>query len=134
MTLPVELTRILINETSDRQVIVLKEKDGDRSFPIIIGIYEAAAIDREIKGVALQRPLTHDLMKSIIEQLGATVEKIVINDLKENTFFATIVIHADSTQIEVDARPSDAIALAVRTKAPIFVEESVIDQASQWQE
>jgi bifunctional DNase/RNase len=129
----VELTRILINETSDRQVIVLREKEGERTFPIIIGIYEAAAIDREIKGVALQRPLTHDLLKNVIENLGAKLERIVISDLKDNTFFATLVIQRNGATIEVDARPSDAIALAVRAQAPIYAEEKVITEASRWQ-
>ena len=109
-----ELSKILITETSDHQIIVLKEKDGQRSFPIVIGINEAWAIDRAVKGITTPRPLTHDLIHNVIEGLNAGVVKVVINDLKNNTFYAKIVLQGNSALVEIDSRPSDAIALAMQ--------------------
>jgi len=126
-----ELSRIIINETSDQQVIVLKERNGDRSFPIIIGIVEIFAIDRRLKGIQLPRPMTHDLLAGIIESLGAKIDKIIINDLKEHTFYAKIVLSLNGRTFEIDSRPSDAIALSAASKVPIFVAEKVFDQACQ---
>ena len=126
MEVQMELSRIIITETSDQQIIVLREKFGERSFPIVIGISEAFAIDRRIKGIAAPRPLTHDLMASLIERLHGQLEKIVIHDLRDHTFFAKLVIRRNGDLIEVDSRPSDAIALGAGTEAPIFVEESVL--------
>ncbi len=116
-----ELSKILITETSDHQIIVLKEKDGQRSFPIVIGINEAWAIDRAVKGITTPRPLTHDLIHNVIEGLNAGVVKVVINDLKNNTFYAKIVLQGNSALVEIDSRPSDAIALAMQKNTPIFV-------------
>ena len=129
-----ELNKIIIDEKRQDQIIVLKEKDGERMLPIVIGYLEASVIKMRLSGVTSPRPLTHDLLKNVIEHLGATVERIVINDLRENTFFATLVLQTNGTRVSVDARPSDAIALAVRTQAPLYAEETVIDRASQWQE
>ena len=126
-----ELSRIIINEQSDQQIIVLKERNGPRSFTIVIGIVEVFAIDRRLKGIKPPRPLTHDLLASIIEGLGAKIEKIVINDLRNHTFYAKIHISLNGRMIEVDSRPSDAIALSTALNAPIYVAEHVFEIASQ---
>ncbi len=128
MEVPVELSRIIINETSDQQIIVLKERHGERSFPIVIGIVEIFAIDRRLKGIKPPRPMTHDLLDEVIEALDAKIEKIVINDLREHTFFATIYIKSNGRMLEIDSRPSDAIALGVVSETPIFVADHVFDQ------
>ncbi len=128
-----ELARIMISETSDHQIIVLKEIQGQRSFPIVIGLHEAWAIDRAVKGIPTPRPLTHDLINSVIEGLGAGLSQIVINDLKNNTFYAKLMVRGNNEGvIEVDSRPSDAIALAMQRKTPIFVEEKVLDEVCRW--
>lgn len=126
-----ELSRIIINEMSDQQIIVLKECHGERSFPIVIGIVEIFAIDRRLKGIKPARPMTHDLLANIIEDLGAKIEKIVINDLRHHIFFARIHLMLNGRKIEIDSRPSDAIALGTAMNAPIFVAEHVFEQASQ---
>ena len=126
-----ELSRIIINETSDQQIIVLKERHGKRSFPIVIGIVEIFAIDRRLKGIKPPRPMTHDLLDSVIESLGAKVEKIVINDLRNHIFYANIHLNMNGQTFTVDSRPSDAIALGAASNAPIFVNETVFDKASQ---
>lgn len=131
MEIRVELSRIIINETSDQQVIVLKELDGERALPIVIGIAEIFAIDRRIKGISPPRPMTHELLEGMIEGLGAMVEKIVINDLRHHTFFATITLIAGGEKKQIDSRPSDAIALAAGTDIPIFVEDTVFEKAAQ---
>ena len=131
MDIPVELSRLIINEESDKQLIVLKEIEGDRAIPIVIGIVEIFAIDRRLKDMAPMRPMTHDLLNTVIEELGATVDRIVINDLREHTFYARLFLITDEEEIEIDCRPSDAIALSVAQGAPIFVADHVLDQASQ---
>lgn len=131
MELEAELSRIIINEMSDQQVIVLKERHGQRSFPIVIGIVEIFAIDRRLKGLKPARPMTHDLLANVIENLGAKIEKIVISDLRHHVFYATIHLSLNGQIIEIDSRPSDAIALGVASDAPIFVEDHVFEQASQ---
>ncbi len=130
MDVEVELSRIIINETSDQQVIVLKERHGERSFPIVIGIVEIFAIDRRLKGIKPPRPMTHDLLHSVIRGLGADIEKIVINELRHHTFFAKIYLSTNGQTVEIDSRPSDAIALGAATKAPIFVAEQVFEKLS----
>ncbi len=122
-----ELSKIVITESSDCQVIWLREKGGQRTFPILIGIVEAAAIDRAIREIGTPRPLTHDLLADVITSMGATLERIVVNSLQRTTFYAKLVLRLDSNVIEVDARPSDAVAIAVRLNAPIFVEDEVLD-------
>ena len=112
-----------------QRVVILKEKDTDRYLPIWIGPAEADAIAVKLQGVAVPRPLTHDLLNSIVDTLGATVNSIIVSELKNDTFYAKIVLNVDSEQMEVDSRPSDAIALAVRVEAPIYVEEVVLDKA-----
>jgi bifunctional DNase/RNase len=131
METEVELSRIIINEQSDQQIIVLKERHGPRGFPIVIGIVEIFAIDRRLKGIEPPRPLTHDLLASVIEGLGAKVEKIVITDLRNHTFYAKIFLILNGRTVEIDSRPSDAIALSTATNAPIYVAEHVFEQASQ---
>ncbi len=131
MDIEMELSRIIINETSDQQIIVLKELNGDRSFPIVIGIVEIFAIDRRLKGIAPPRPMTHDLLASVIESLGATIEKIVINDLRHHTFYAKIYLSLNGRTIEIDSRPSDAIALGTACNTPIYVAEHVLEETCQ---
>lgn len=123
-----ELSRIVIRETSDTQCIYLREKGGARQFPIVIGIFEAWAIDRRVREKGTQRPMTHDLLAAVVGALGGTLEKVVVSDLRDNTFFAGLHFRRESGEERVvDARPSDAIALAVHLKAPIFVAEKVLD-------
>ncbi|MGC9455125.1 MAG: bifunctional nuclease family protein [Phycisphaerae bacterium] len=131
MDVPMELSRVLITELGDQQVIFLKEKGGDRSFPIVIGIAEALAIDRRLKGVPMPRPMTHDLMANVIQSLGGTVERVVIHDLRDHTFVASLYIRRGDEVIPVDSRPSDAIALGVASDTPIFVSEKVLRQVSE---
>ena len=126
------LSQIVISETQDSQIIVLKEKHGNRSFPIVIGFYEAAAIDRNVKEIKTIRPLTHTLLADVIKSLNGTLEKIVITELKDSTFHAKLVIRQNSSFVEVDSRPSDAIAIAVGEKSPIFVEEAVLDEVCKY--
>ncbi len=121
-----ELNKIIIDEKRHDQVIVLKEKNGERMLPIIIGLNEASAIKLRLSGFTPPRPLTHDLLNSVISNLGGTLEKVVIDDLRQNTFHAKLYIKMDHQVKTIDARPSDSIALAVRAKAPIFVEEEVL--------
>ncbi len=125
--IPVELARIIINETNDEQVIFLKEADGSRSFPIVIGIFEAAAIDRIIKDRKTPRPLTHDLVGNAVEALGGRIARSVIDDLREDTYFAKLILERDGEEVSVDARPSDAITLALQCQAPILVSEKVME-------
>lgn len=112
-----------------QRVVILKEKASDRYLPIWIGPAEADAIAVKLQGVAVPRPLTHDLLNSVIETLAASVNSILVNDLKNDTFFAKIILDFDGKQVEVDSRPSDALALAVRTGVPIYAEEAVLDNA-----
>lgn len=126
-----ELARIVITETSENQVIVLREVNGSRQFPIWIGIYEATAIDRNLKDIRAPRPLTHDLACTIISVLGATLERIVVTELRNTTFYAKLILSRDGETFEVDSRPSDAIAIATHLDVPIYVEERVLEQVSQ---
>ena len=126
--LQMELKRIIISESVDHQVIVLREVDGEISFPIVIGIFEAASINRRVQGIPAPRPLTHDLVTSTIEMLGAELQDIVISELIEHTYFAKLRIRKDGELVEVDSRPSDAIAVAVTAKVPIYVSEDVLNE------
>ncbi len=128
MAIQVELKRIIITETSEQQVIYLKEVTGERSFPIVIGNHEAEAIERRLKGVPTPRPFTHELLANVIERMDGKLERIVINDLQDHTFFARLVIRQAGKMTEVDCRPSDAIALGVASDVPIFVQEHVLDE------
>ncbi len=131
MEMEVELSRIIINEASDQQIIGLKERPGKRSFPSVIGSAEIFAIDRRLKGIKPPRPMTHDLLDSIIENLGAKIEKIVINDLRNHTFYAKIHLTLNGQTVKVDSRPSDAIALGAASNTPIYVAEHVFEKTSQ---
>jgi bifunctional DNase/RNase len=123
-----ELKRIIISEIHEQQVITLKEVEGDRSFPIVIGIFEATSIDRRVKGITNPRPLTHDLVASVVESLGGELQDIFISDLREHTYFAKLRVRHEGELIEVDCRPSDAIALAVTARVPIYVAEDVLGE------
>ena len=112
-----------------QRVVILKEKDSDRYLPIWIGPAEADAIAVKLQDISVPRPLTHDLLRSIIDTLGASVNHILVNDLESDTFYAKIIINVDGKSLEIDARPSDAIALAVRAKAPIYAEDNVLEKA-----
>ena len=127
MAIQVELKRIIITETSEQQVIYLKEVVGERSFPIVIGLNEALAIDRRLKGQPTPRPQTHELLSSVIEKMDGKLERILINDLQDSTFFARLVIRHSGKTVEIDSRPSDAIALGISNDVPIFVAEHVLD-------
>lgn len=120
---------IRINVVTEQHVVILKEADGQRVVPIWIGQFEAQAIALELQGADISRPLTHDLLRSVIDQMGGVVERIVVSDLRDSTFFATIGIGVNGRELAIDSRPSDAIALAVRTQAKIYVEEHVLNQA-----
>jgi bifunctional DNase/RNase len=123
-----ELKRIIISEVHDQQVIMLKEVEGDRSFPIVIGIFEATSIDRRIRRTPSPRPLTHDLITSVIDGLGGELQDIFISDLRDHTYFAKLRIRMNGEIVEVDSRPSDAIALAVTARVPIYVAEDVLGE------
>ena len=128
----VEMTidSIRVSMVNYQRVVILKEKDAERYLPIWIGPAEADAIAVKLQGVSVPRPLTHDLLRSVIDTLGAVVRSIVVCDLKSDTFYAKIVLSVDGSQLEIDSRPSDALALAVRAGVPIYAEESVLDRAS----
>jgi bifunctional DNase/RNase len=123
----VELVKIVIRDTNDQQYIFLKEKEGERLLPIVIGYFEASAIDRRVRGESTPRPMTHKLLADTIEALGARLLRVVVTRLHENTFYASLELEQGETVVPMDCRPSDAIALAVRTEAPIYVAEEVIE-------
>ena len=137
MSVRMELSRILIRELNDYQIIELREvlADGEgeaRSFPIVIGLPEAQAIERRLKGIPLKRPQTHDLLASILRELGAELKSITIADLSDHTFYATLdVVRADGTEVSIDSRPSDAIAIGIAEGVDIFVEEHVLEGAAE---
>ncbi|MBI2858630.1 MAG: bifunctional nuclease family protein [Chloroflexi bacterium] len=120
---------IRVSMMNYQRVVILKESSADRYLPIWIGPAEADAIAVQLQGVSVPRPLTHDLLQSVIGQLGARIDHILVNDLRNDTFFAKITLVVDGNDMEIDSRPSDAIALAVRAKAPIYADESVLDKA-----
>lgn len=124
-----KIESIRVSLVTQHRVVILKEVDSERYLPIWIGPYEADAIALELQEVPMQRPFTHDLLRSVIGELGAQVTHVLINDLREDTFYARIVLDAQGRHAEVDSRPSDAIALAVRVKCPIYVEEIVMEKA-----
>lgn len=131
MDVRMDLAQIVISETRDPQIIVLRERNGGRCLKIVIGLSEVLAIDRRIKQVQLARPMTHDLLGNVIEALNGQLEKIVINDLQDHTFFAKLVIRRNGELIDVDSRPSDAIALGVGVDAPIYVADHVLREAAE---
>ncbi len=128
MPIQLELKRIIINEIDDDQVIVLNEIGGDRSLPIVIGLFEATSIERRVKGIATPRPLTHDLIVSAIEMLGGEIRDITISELKNHTYYAKLRIEQEGEMMEIDCRPSDAVAISVTARVPIFVGDSVFGE------
>jgi uncharacterized protein len=131
MEVRMDLARIVISDTSEQQIIVLREREGTRQFPIVIGLAEALAIDRRVKNISTPRPLTHDLLANVIREMSGELEKIVIHDLRDHIFYAKLVIRSNGKLIEVDSRPSDAIALGVASDAAIYVREGVLRQVCE---
>jgi bifunctional DNase/RNase len=131
MPVEMKLTRIIMSEIQEQQVIYLKEVEGDRQFPILIGLFEATSIDRRVKGEKPSRPLTHDLLVHIIEGMGGELDSVVVNELRDHIYFAKLRLRHNGELIEIDARPSDAIAVAVTCDPhlPIYVAEEVLDEA-----
>lgn len=131
----VELSKIIIDEKRQDQIIVLKEKDGQRQFPIVIGFLEASSIKMKLSGMNPPRPMTHDLLMSVIEGLNATLHELVIDRLEKSTFHAKLILKTkNGRKKSIDARPSDGVAMAVRAGAPIFVDEAVLDKATLFEE
>jgi hypothetical protein len=130
MDIEAELNKIVISETSDQQMILIKEKNGTRKVPIIISIFEAIAIDRALNNRPVIRPMTHDLLADILQKTGTSLEKITITKIENNTFYAELLlVSKDGELLTVDARPSDSIALGVRLQTPLFVNEQVFEVA-----
>ena len=129
MQIEMTIKGLMVDPITNMPIIILRDKDGQRVLPIWVGVFEANAIALQIENVTTPRPMTHDLLRNVIEDLHGRIEKIVVSDLKDNTFYALIYLRVGGEVVAVDARPSDAIALALRARAPILVEESVIDNA-----
>jgi uncharacterized protein len=129
MLIEMTIKGLIVDPITNLPIVLLKDKAGDRVLPIWVGIYEANAIAQQIENIATPRPMTHDLLRNLIADLNARVERVVVSDLKDNTFYAIIHLSVLGERVAVDARPSDAIALALRTSSPIMVEEWVIDSA-----
>ena len=129
MPVPMELSRIILSEINEQQFIFLKEAEGDRTFPIVIGIFEATSIEKRVKGVPSPRPLTHDLVVNVVENLGGEFQDVVITELKDHTYYARLRVRHGGELVEIDARPSDAIAVAVTCDPvlPIYVNEDVLN-------
>ena len=129
MQIEMSIKGLMVDPITNMPIVILRDKDGQRVLPIWVGIFEANAIALQIENVTPQRPMTHDLLNNVIHDLKADIKKVVVSDLKDNTFFAPIYLEVNGETVAIDSRPSDAIALALRARAPIFVEESVIDNA-----
>lgn len=129
MLIEMTIKGLMVDPITNMPIIILRDKDGQRVLPIWVGVFEANAIALQIDNVTTPRPMTHDLLRNVIQDLHGRIERIVVSDLKDNTFYALIYLRVNGEVVAVDARPSDAIALALRARAPIFVEESVIDSA-----
>ena len=129
MQIEMSIKGLMVDPVTNMPIVILRDRDGHKVLPIWVGIFEANAIALQIENVATPRPMTHDLLRNVIQDLKASVQKIVVCDLQENTFYALIYLSLDGGTVAIDARPSDAIALALRTRAPIFVEDTVIDSA-----
>ncbi len=130
----VKVSRIILDPFTNSPIVILKDLEERRSLPIWIGLFEANAIAMKLENVMTPRPMTHDLIKNILDNLKATVEKIVVNDLVDNTYYACIYIRTENGIMEIDSRPSDAIAIALRMEAPIYVEEKVFEKAKVFDE
>ena len=129
MQIEMSIKGLMVDPITNTPIVILRDKDGQKVLPIWVGIFEANAIALQIENIATPRPMTHDLLRNVIHDLKAEVLKIVVCDLQENTFYALIYLELNGGTVAIDARPSDAIALALRTRAPIFVEDTVIDNA-----
>ena len=129
MQIEMTIKGLMVDPITNMPIVILRDQEGNRVLPIWVGIFEANAIALQIENISTPRPMTHDLLRNVISDLHASVQKIVVCDLQENTFYALIYLSINGDTVAIDARPSDAIALALRTKAPIFVEETVIDNA-----
>src|SRR4051794_16834378 len=129
MQIEMTIKGLMVDPVTNTPIVILRDKEGHKVLPIWVGIFEANAIALQIENIATPRPMTHDLLRNIIEDLRASVQKIVVCDLQENTFYALIYLSLNGATVTIDSRPSDAIALALRTRAPIFVEEAVIENA-----
>lgn len=129
MQIEMTIKGLMVDPITNMPIIILRDKDGQRVLPIWVGVFEANAIALQMENVTTPRPMTHDLLKNVISDLKADIQKIVVSDLRENTFYALIYLIVNGEPVAIDARPSDAIALALRAQAPIFVEDSVIDHA-----
>jgi bifunctional DNase/RNase len=129
MQIEMSIKGLMVDPITNMPIVILRDKEGQRVLPIWVGIFEANAIALQIENISTPRPMTHDLLRNVIQDLKASVQKIVVCDLQENTFYALIYLGLNGDTVAIDARPSDAIALALRTKAPIFVEDTVIDNA-----
>ena len=129
MLIEMTIKGLMVDPITNMPIVILKDSGGDRVLPIWVGIFEANAIALQIENIASPRPMTHDLIRNIIADLDGRVERVVVSDLKENTFYAVIHLDVRGSQIAIDARPSDAIALALRTSSPILVDDSVISNA-----
>ncbi|MDP6447234.1 MAG: bifunctional nuclease family protein [Pirellulaceae bacterium] len=131
MPVQMQLSRIIISEINDQQIIYLRELEGERQFPIMIGLFEATSIDRRVKSIRAPRPLTHDLIVTLVDQLGGELDSVVITELVDHTYYAELRIRLDGEITSIDARPSDAIAVAVTCDPPlpIFVSEEVLEEA-----
>jgi hypothetical protein len=129
MQIPMSIKGLMMDPITNMPIVILHDPEGHRVLPIWVGVFEANAIALQIENVATPRPMTHDLLRNVLQELRAEVDKIVVTDLRENTFFALIHLHVGPAPLVIDARPSDAIALALRTQAPIFVEDSVLEHA-----
>lgn len=130
MLVRMTLARIVIVDSDEEKMsmVVLREVDGERAFPILIGIHEAYAIDRRTKGITVQRPMTHDLIEQMIKDLDCEIEQIVITELRDSTFYARLVLRRNGDLVEIDSRPSDALAVGAGTETPIYVDESVLSE------
>jgi bifunctional DNase/RNase len=129
MMIEMTIKGLTVDPITNMPIVILKDKEGKRALPIWVGVFEANAIALQIENIETPRPMTHDLLRNIITDLDGSVDRVVVNDLKDNTFYAVIHLTVRGERVAVDSRPSDAIALALRTRAPILVEESVIDNA-----
>ena len=129
MMIEMTIKGLMVDPITNMPIVILKDKQGERVLPIWVGIFEANAIALQIENIATTRPMTHDLLRNIINDLEGHVERVVVSDLKENTFYAIIHLIVRGERVAIDARPSDAIALALRTRSPILVDEAVIDNA-----
>jgi bifunctional DNase/RNase len=127
MELEVKIRGLLVDPTTNSPIVLLKEQDGEGILPIWVGPYEANSIASEIEKLSPQRPMTHDLLKNVIAQIGGVVRRIIVTELRENTFYAVIEIMINGQLVLIDSRPSDAIALALRTDCPIFIREEVLE-------